>query len=103
MHGKFCRIAIEHNVAVHHLKRARCTPGDTHIMSNEDERHVPVPVKRREKIEDMFCALGVQVTGWLVGQKHGRKIGHASGDGDTLTFAARKFGGEMIYPLLEPD
>ena len=44
--GKFCGIAIENNLAVLHLDRTRCARRNTHIMSDEDQRHATVEVER---------------------------------------------------------
>src|SRR5437867_9601153 len=37
--GKFCRIAIENNLAVLSLDRTRCARRNTHIVGDEDQRH----------------------------------------------------------------
>src|SRR5512133_2580697 len=42
--GKFCRLAIENNLAVLHLDCTRCARRDTHIVGNEDQRHATVAV-----------------------------------------------------------
>src|SRR5215475_15110123 len=44
--GKFCRIAIENNPSVLHLDRTRCARRNTHVVSNEDQRHVVVAMER---------------------------------------------------------
>ena len=73
------------------------------IMGDEDERHSTVGVKRPEQVEDLVSAFTIQIAGWLVGQKHRRRIGQAASDGDALAFSAGKFGRIMIHSLFESN
>src|SRR4029077_5172525 len=93
--GKFCGIAIENNLAVLHLDRTRRARRNTHIMSDEDQRHATVEVERGDQIEYVLRAFAIQIAGGFIGQKDRWRIRQASGNRDALALAAGKFRRKM--------
>ena len=50
-----------------------------------------------------MSVFAIEITGRFVRQKQRRPISETARDGDALTLAAGKFGGEMIEPMLEAN
>jgi hypothetical protein len=63
--------------------------GDRSIVGYEDHRQSTLSPQLLQKFYDLVPCVGVEVAGWLVGQKYGGVLGEGARDSDALLLATR--------------
>jgi hypothetical protein len=59
-------------------------------MGDEYERGTGIGIQGKQQIGDLGTRGGIEVTGRLIGEKHGRSHHESSGNRDTLLLAPRQ-------------
>ena len=77
--------------------------GEWAFVGDHDDGHAELRPEFAEEREDGFAGGGVEIAGWLVGEKNLRAIDEGAGDGDALLFAAGELRGTVAETMREAN
>lgn len=72
-------------------------------VSDDDQRHVVVFVKRGEELQNLFPGRGIEVPGGFIGQQHIRSICEGACNRDALSFTNRQLCRQMRGTMFEAN
>ena len=73
------------------------------IMSRQNHGLLLASAVHHQQRQDFTAGAGIQITGGLIRQQHGRIVGQRPSDGHPLHLAAGELIGSMQRALLETD
>src|SRR2546421_1525122 len=68
--GELRGVAVENNSAVFHLDGTRRSPRHGHVVSDQNESHLPLAVKIGQEIENEDCVFGIEISRRFVREKN---------------------------------
>ena len=100
---KVMALLVRDDSTVHHPKNSSRSLGNRRVMSDQHHGATLLLLQANDEIENRMSVFAVEITGRFIRQQQRWPVSQTARDGDALSFAAGKFGREMIEPMLEAD